>query len=107
MYIPDPIFRCPDLSTGEKLCYARLLRYCGAQDTAHPKIRTLSAELNIKARQVRNLLKGLEKKGFIRRVAPPNQKAVRLPNDFHFLYHKVYVEANESDYRTQKRPWDI
>jgi hypothetical protein len=93
VYIPDPVFYYAGLKPMAKLCYGRLLRYNGKDNKCHPKVETLAAELALSPRQVQRHLDTIERKGFIRRVAPAQQKRRRVPNNVEFLAHKVFVQA--------------
>ena len=93
VFIPDPVFYFPGLKPSVKLCYARLLRYNGKNNTCYPKVGTLARELGVSERQVQKYLDVLSQKGFIRRIAPTDQRGRRLPNDIEFLAHKVFINA--------------
>ncbi len=93
VYVPDPVLAYRDLSPGSKLCYARLLRYGGRDNNCHPRVEELASTLGVAVRTAQKYLAELEASGFIRRVAPPEQKARRLPNDIKFLFHSAFARA--------------
>lgn len=89
-FIPNCLLRYDGLTPSEKLCYARLAQYAGENGHAYPAIKTLAKEIAIGKRQVINLLKSLEKKGFLRIVHRRGTDKVNETNVYIFLHHEVF-----------------
>lgn len=85
--IPNELMGYPDLSPSAKLLWARLAQYAGKDGKAYPSIAALADDLNLKERQVQNLLADLKKKGFIEsRKGPRN-------NSYYFLLHSCLIKG--------------
>ncbi len=82
-FVPNWLLRCPDLSPGSKLCYARLCQYAGADAVAWPAQETLAAELGCSEREARRYLKELAKAGLIE----VERRGLGKPNRYRFLNH--------------------
>lgn len=61
--VPYDVFTDPSLRPTEKLTVGRLLLFAGKDGRCYPSHETLSRELCLKPRQVRNLLASLKRKG--------------------------------------------
>ena len=61
----DWIMHRKEINLGEKVIYARLIRYMGKNDAAWPGIETLSKELVLGTRTIQRALRNLEKLGLI------------------------------------------
>ena len=91
--IPYAISRNPDLSSSAKLCYGQLARYAGEKGFCYPSQNTLSRELGISERQIRNILKELESGGFIILIAPTGIERVKhFHNNYVFPWHPFFED---------------
>lgn len=63
--IPNWLLAQPTLSSGAKLCFARLCQYAGEDGECWPAQATLAGELGLNVRQVRRLLRELADAGLI------------------------------------------
>ena len=65
IFIPDCLLSYKKLSMGAKLCYGRIIKYCGKNGYCYPKQETVAKELGISRSQVTRYLKELTKEKFI------------------------------------------
>lgn len=93
--IPAEVLRCPDITSSEKLVFARLLQFAGAKGHAWPSLEVLAAEVSLSVVQARRCVRELETKEFIRRVARSGRS-----NEFEFLWHPIY----EQEHRRARSP---
>ncbi len=89
--LPDVVMKNPALSPGAKLCYARLLQYCGNKSYCWPKQSTLSKDTAIPLRRVQNLLYELRDNKFIKIINPKgSERLSHAPNKYYFLWHSSF-----------------
>jgi hypothetical protein len=86
--VPNQILRCRELLPSEKLVFARLTQFAGANGRAWPSVDRLSEEVSLSIPQTRRCVRGLEEKGFIRRVSRSGRS-----NEFEFLWHAAYERS--------------
>lgn len=101
-FIPNWLLERPEISSGAKLCFARLAQYAGEKGEAFPSQETLGKELGVSERNARRYLKELEDNQIIQSV----RKGLGQSNTYRFLVHK-WMETNRTDMsskRGQKRP---
>ena len=91
LFIPECLAKYKGLPATAKLCWGRLARYAGKDGAAFPSQETLAKEIGINTRQCRNVLKSLEKEGFIKRIVPTGpDKWLHKTTQYLFLWHKVF-----------------
>ena len=66
VWIPPAVLYDPNLSPTAKLCYGRIAVFCGDKDYCWPSQETLSKELMVSERTVRDCLSQLEERGHIK-----------------------------------------
>lgn len=86
IYIPDALVPYKNISAAEKICLARLYRYCGESDTCFPAQETLAIELGVEVRSVGSYLRSLEQDGFIR----IEQRGLGRCNQYVMLFHNIF-----------------
>lgn len=79
--IPKFILMHPKLSFGAKVTYGVLLSYAWQEDFCYPAQAAIAKDLNLKERQVRNLLTELKKAGLI----GWKQQGLNRPNIYYLL----------------------
>ncbi len=95
-FLPNCLLRYDGISSTAKLVWARLAQYAGESGTAYPAQSTLAAEVGLSRRQVCDVLKELEAKGFIvsRVTKDGGSKSYR------FLRHEVFDSEPRRDTAT-------
>lgn len=83
-FIPNWLLSRSEVSSGAKLCYARLVQYAGKNGSAWPKQDTLADELGIGVRNVQYLLKELIDLSLIHST----RQGKGLPSKYLFLDHE-------------------
>lgn len=70
--IPNPLLRRTDISSSEKLIFARLIQYCGdgIEEHCSPSQEEIAMEVGLGLQAVRRCLKKLEQAGLIKRYSP-------------------------------------
>lgn len=93
-FIPEWLLPRSEISSGAKLCFARLARFAGEGGKAYPKIKTLADKLGVSKRQCSSYLKELKDVGLIE----AEQQGLGQPNVYYFLEHKwEKCHLNDSD----------
>ncbi len=59
--VPNFVLTNPDLTPGEKLAYAMLLKYAWQEDACFPGQNTLATDMGVALRSANSYVKGLEK----------------------------------------------
>lgn len=98
IYIPDALVPYKNISAAEKICLARLYRYCGESDTCFPAQETLAIELGVEVRSIGSYLRSLEQDGFIR----IEQRGLGRCNQYVMLFHDVF-EGRQTNFADQDR----
>ncbi|HLK50628.1 MAG TPA: helix-turn-helix domain-containing protein [Bryobacteraceae bacterium] len=94
IFIPEALVRNPQISSGAKIAYGRLVRYAGEDGDCHPSVKTLAREIGIRERQTQRYLAELAAHGFIRPVARLRAPRVRDTNGYIFLWHESFIGTN-------------
>lgn len=81
--IPNWLLHQPQITPGAKLCFARLLQYCGKNDYCFPRVETLAAELGVSERQVARYISELKENKLI----SVKRKGLGHPNHYFLLWH--------------------
>ncbi len=89
--IPKFILMHPKISFGAKITYGVLLSYAWQEDFCYPAQASIAKDLNLKERQVRNLLTELKKAGLINW----KQQGLNKPNIYFIL--SVTNSENKED----------
>lgn len=94
-FAPYWLLEYPDLSTGAKLCYIRLMGYAGKDGFCYPSTDTLAASLGISERQTRYYTQELIEKKFME----SRRRGLGKTNSYRFLWHQAIEEkiANVSE----------
>jgi hypothetical protein len=87
LFIPNAIAKYRDLSPGAKICLGRLHQYAGENGKAFPSHETLAAEIGVKERMVRNYIKELKEKSFIKVVHS------QTSNHYYFIWHDILEDS--------------
>lgn len=88
-FIPNAIMRNKRLSSGAKICYARLAQYAGENGIAYPSHATLAKEIGVSKRSVINYIHELRDQGFIRVLTRFNEEKKEYEsNIYEFLWHE-------------------
>jgi hypothetical protein len=90
-FVPNWLLCRKEVSSGAKLCYARLAQFAGRAGECYPKQETLAVELGVSSRTVRAHLAELEKFKLIE----SQQKGLKMPNSYFFLNHP-WIERQDS-----------
>ena len=85
--VPNAIMRRKDLTSTQKLLWARLSQYSGNNGQVYPALETLARELGISKSQVRRDLRIMEDKGLIKR-----ELRIGRSSKYHFLWHECFEE---------------
>ncbi|MFB3777154.1 MAG: helix-turn-helix domain-containing protein [Bryobacteraceae bacterium] len=85
-YPPDLVSRQKTLTDGQKLLYARLVRYAGKDGSCFPSFRRLAEDLGKSERQVKRDMLALEQERLIGHV----RRGRRLANVYEFLWHAIF-----------------
>ncbi len=86
-YPPDAVNRQKNLTDGQKLVYARLVRYAGRDGHCYPSFRRLADDLGKSERQVKRDILALEEEHrLIRHV----RRGRRLSNLYQFYWHPMF-----------------
>ena len=94
-FIPNCLMRTNLISSGAKLCWARLAQYAGQNGQAWPSQEELAVELGVSERTVRNYLKELCDKGLLRIVRPTGQDRLdHKKNAYQLIWHPILKEDN-------------
>jgi hypothetical protein len=94
-FIPNNLLRYPKLSPNAKLLWARLAQYAGRGGKCYPKQHTLSVELGISTDRVKQLVKELADKKFIRVLKPSGEaRLIHATNSYQFLWHPALDSEN-------------
>jgi hypothetical protein len=93
-FIPNCILRCPDLSAGAKLTYARLCQYAGKDGEAFPTQETIGNEIGeVNERTVRRYLTELIEFGLLDVIRPEGvEKLKHKSNRYIFLWHDIFSQ---------------
>lgn len=89
--LPNWLLCRSELSFGAKCLYARLMQYKGRTGECYPKIQTLTEELGVKTRRIKELIAELEEHKLLRVDRSGN--VAGKPNVYHFRPHPWIDEA--------------
>lgn len=94
VFIPNVLLESGCLSPTAMLLWARMAQFAGRGGRCFPKQTTLAKSLHITTGRVKQLVKELEEKEFIR-IAKPDGKArlLHAPNEYQFLWHPAFEEV--------------
>lgn len=93
VFIPDALVSYKGINAAEKICLARLYRYCGKSMSCWPSQEELASELGVEDRTVRLYIQHLEEDGFIR----IEQRGLKETNLYWMVWHQVFDEESEQD----------
>jgi hypothetical protein len=82
-FIPNWLCCRYEISQGAKLCYARLAQYAGKDGSCYPSQESLSAELGVSERTVRDYIGELKQEKLI----DVKQRGLQHANEYFFLVH--------------------
>jgi hypothetical protein len=99
----EPILSHPDLSQGEKLCYAQLVRRGGKTGDCFCSLERLAGDLSRSCRQVIRYIQRLVGLGFLRR----NRRGLNLTNTYEFLKHPSLAETKEEKRPAAQSPTEV
>ena len=85
VYVPAFLLRYRGIGPAAKLCFARLVKHCGENQTCWPSQETLAEELGVTVRSIGNYLAELEADGFIEII----QRGLRQSNEYRPLRHPL------------------
>jgi len=85
VFIPDALIPFRGINAAEKICLARLYRYCDKKDHCWPSQEELAEELGVEVRSIHTYLVHLQEQGFIR----IEQRGLGQPNQYVVLGHEV------------------
>jgi len=107
-FIPNAILRNPDLSFGAKVLYGRLAQFSGDNGRCYPSHSKIAAELGVKPRNVRNLIKELLEYGLLAKEAPtPHERGkLKKSTTYFFLWHICLDEQQEAKSTAESCPTD-
>jgi len=97
-FVPNWLLIRPEISPGEKLCYARLCQFAGRNGIAFPKLETLAKELACSVSQVQRNLNVLIEQGLIEK----DRAGLQASNHYYFLEHRWMSEEMSSDVECAK-----
>lgn len=86
--VPNAVMRHRGLSPQAKCLYTLLLTYAWRDSSCFPSQKTLATDLGISDRYVREILKELEREGFLQ----IQRQGLNKPNIYHFL--DFYADRN-------------
>src|ERR1700722_4625427 len=92
VFIPDGLVSFHGISAAEKICLARLYRYCGKKDHCWPRQDELAEELNVEVRTIHTYLSHLEQAGFL----TVEQRGMGQSNMYRMIAHSVFFEDDET-----------
>jgi len=84
VFIPDWLLKRKELSSGAKICYARLARFAGKDGSCYPGIEKLSEEISVSERQCKRYISELKDNDLIE----SKQRGLGQSNKYYFLYHE-------------------
>lgn len=85
IFIPESLVPYRGISAGEKICLARLYRYCGKADHCWPSQEELAEELGVDVRTIGRYLESLEREKFIE----ISRKGLGENNTYKMVGHEV------------------
>lgn len=89
VFIPNVLLESGALSPTAMLLWARMAQFAGKGGRCYPKQTTLAKSLHITTGRVKQLVKELEEKQFIRICKPDGQaRLFHAPNEYEFLWHQ-------------------
>ncbi len=91
VFIPDALIAYRGINAAEKICLARLYRYCGKSQSCWPSQEELATELGVEERTVRLYIQHLEEDGFIQ----TSQRGLRETNLYSMVWHPVFRESEQ------------
>jgi predicted transcriptional regulator len=80
-FLPNWLLKSTDISSSEKLTYARLCQFSGKDGRCFPKIETIGQEIGLEDRQVQRNLQRLEEVGLIQVIRNPPKV-----NEYRFIW---------------------
>lgn len=86
--VPNAVMRAKGLTPQAKCLYTLLLTYAWRDASCFPSQKTLSTDLSISDRYIREILKELEKAGYLK----IQRQGLNKPNIYHFL--DFYADRN-------------
>ncbi len=85
VYIPAFLLRYRGISPSAKLCFARLVKFCGQSEVCFPSQETIAEELGVSIRSIGGYLQELEEDGFIEII----RQGLQRPNHYRPLRHQL------------------
>lgn len=96
-FIPNCLMKCTELTSTQKLLWARLAQYTGKDGRCFPQQKTLAYELGISISSVQKALYILKEKKFIKIINPKGKKRfVHLNNEYGFLWQNNVFKVKVS-----------
>lgn len=91
VFIPDVLIPFRGLNAAEKICLARLYRYCGKKNHCWPSQEELAEELGVEVRSVHTYLNHLAEQNFIE----IEQRGLHQPNLYRVLAHPIFCDESD------------
>lgn len=88
--VPDAIAKCPDLSAGAKLTWARLARYAGQDGRCYPSLAALGLELGMSKKCARRFVHELMAAGLIQSKRRTSEHGAPDSSEYEFLWHLLF-----------------
>ncbi|MEK0326048.1 MAG: helix-turn-helix domain-containing protein, partial [Nitrosopumilus sp.] len=98
-FVPNWLMERTEISAGAKLCYGRLSQHAGKNGLCIPSQETLSKELGVKDRQLRNYLGELVKCELIH----IERRGLNHTNSYTFFDHPWIADQERQDSASQNR----
>jgi hypothetical protein len=94
IHVPDLVSRIPNLATGPKLLYGKLVRFAGRDGRCFPSQETLATELGRSERQIRRDSAKLKNARLIRTRRRGRYRGGNgLSNEYEFIWHADFDRA--------------
>jgi biotin operon repressor len=100
VYIPQFLMSYVGIGPAAKLCFARIIKYTGTNETCWPSQEQLAKDLGVSVRAIGTYLAELEQDGFIEII----RRGLRQSNEYKPLPHSIALAAlrgTPSDQETQ------
>lgn len=96
-FIPNVLMQYQGLSATAKLLWARLAQHAGKGGNCYPSMETLSHEIGISHRQVKNLIRELVSQRFIKKESPGGiDRLKHLHCQYAFLWHQIFEKVQDN-----------
>jgi hypothetical protein len=83
VYVPQFLLSYRGIGPASKLCFARIVKYCGSAKTCWPSQEQLAEDLGVTVRSIGNYLAELEQDGFLEII----QRGLKQSNEYRPLRH--------------------